>query len=206
MSYHLKADVDNTLIVLVNMLCLVVETQSGCGVVTWSDARAECCVVVGTFSLYVGFSYGCSSMILQIPDCNLSSNFLFMLHNSLTYSTCLWLSDPHNKPPVTDLQDGENYVMTGSNNFCYENSIVPTWRHTWTRIQVSYINGASSDPDRIQYCALLVCTSCIFGPKSNKCENVPYMSALINLSFSQCLMMKLDSDRSKSRVQMYLRW
>uniref|UniRef100_A0A3Q3WSL7 Uncharacterized protein n=1 Tax=Mola mola TaxID=94237 RepID=A0A3Q3WSL7_MOLML len=34
------------------------------------------------------------------------------------------------------LQDGETYVMFGSNRFCYENSIVPTWRQTWTKIQV----------------------------------------------------------------------
>lgn len=26
--------------------------------------------------------------------------------------------------------------MTGSNKFCYKNSVVPTWRQTWTRIQV----------------------------------------------------------------------
>ncbi|GAA6216621.1 nuclear envelope integral membrane protein 1-like [Lates japonicus] len=42
-----------------------------------------------------------------------------------------------NKHPVIDLVDGEQYVMSGSNRFCYKNSIVPTWRHTWTRIQVN---------------------------------------------------------------------
>ncbi|XP_076597534.1 nuclear envelope integral membrane protein 1 [Chaetodon auriga] len=41
-----------------------------------------------------------------------------------------------NKHPVTDLQDGGEYVLSGSNRFCYKNNIVPTWRQTWTRIQV----------------------------------------------------------------------
>ncbi|XP_031701464.1 nuclear envelope integral membrane protein 1 [Anarrhichthys ocellatus] len=41
-----------------------------------------------------------------------------------------------NKHPVTDLQDGEEYVLSGSNRFCYKNSVFPTWRQTWTRIQV----------------------------------------------------------------------
>ncbi|XP_037629157.1 nuclear envelope integral membrane protein 1 isoform X2 [Sebastes umbrosus] len=44
--------------------------------------------------------------------------------------------DTGNKHPVTDLQDGEEYVMSGSNRFCYKNSVVPTWRQTWTRVQV----------------------------------------------------------------------
>ncbi|XP_053173773.1 nuclear envelope integral membrane protein 1 [Scomber japonicus] len=41
-----------------------------------------------------------------------------------------------NKPQVHDLRDGELYGMTGTNLFCYTNSIVPTWKHVWTRIQV----------------------------------------------------------------------
>ncbi|XP_026188379.1 nuclear envelope integral membrane protein 1 isoform X2 [Mastacembelus armatus] len=41
-----------------------------------------------------------------------------------------------NKHPVIDLQDGEQYVISGINRFCYKNSIVPNWRQTWTRIQV----------------------------------------------------------------------
>ncbi|XP_029012900.1 nuclear envelope integral membrane protein 1 isoform X2 [Betta splendens] len=41
-----------------------------------------------------------------------------------------------NKHLITDLQDGEMYVMTGSNRFCYKNPMMPTWRQTWTRIQV----------------------------------------------------------------------
>ncbi|XP_068589914.1 nuclear envelope integral membrane protein 1 [Cebidichthys violaceus] len=44
--------------------------------------------------------------------------------------------DTGNKHPVTDLQDGEEYVLSGSNRFCYKNSVFPTWRQTWTRIQV----------------------------------------------------------------------
>ncbi|XP_061590704.1 nuclear envelope integral membrane protein 1 [Cololabis saira] len=38
--------------------------------------------------------------------------------------------------PIIDLQDGEEYIMSGSNRFCYKNSVVPNWRQTWTRIQV----------------------------------------------------------------------
>ncbi|KAM4563672.1 nuclear envelope integral membrane protein 1 [Odontesthes bonariensis] len=41
-----------------------------------------------------------------------------------------------NKHPVVDLQDGEERVMSGSNRFCYKNPVAPTWRQTWTRIQV----------------------------------------------------------------------
>ncbi|CAG03977.1 unnamed protein product, partial [Tetraodon nigroviridis] len=34
------------------------------------------------------------------------------------------------------LQDGQSYAVSGSNRFRYKNSIMPTWRQTWTRIQV----------------------------------------------------------------------
>ncbi|XP_059189307.1 nuclear envelope integral membrane protein 1 isoform X1 [Centropristis striata] len=44
--------------------------------------------------------------------------------------------DTGSKNPVTDIQDGQVYVMSGSNSFCYKNTVVPTWRQTWTRIQV----------------------------------------------------------------------
>ncbi|KAL3974845.1 hypothetical protein ACER0C_023471 [Sarotherodon galilaeus] len=37
---------------------------------------------------------------------------------------------------ITNLRDGEDYVMSGSNRFCYRNTVSPTWRQTWTRIQV----------------------------------------------------------------------
>ncbi|TWW57005.1 nuclear envelope integral membrane protein 1 [Takifugu flavidus] len=40
------------------------------------------------------------------------------------------------KNPVTDLRDGENYVFSGSNRFCYQNTIAPTWRQTWTRVLI----------------------------------------------------------------------
>ncbi|XP_008291903.1 nuclear envelope integral membrane protein 1 [Stegastes partitus] len=45
-------------------------------------------------------------------------------------------TDPGNKYSIIDLRDGEELVMSGSNRFCYKNSILPTWRQTWTRIQV----------------------------------------------------------------------
>ncbi|KAM9341900.1 nuclear envelope integral membrane protein 1 [Pholidichthys leucotaenia] len=38
--------------------------------------------------------------------------------------------------PVIDLQDGQQYVLSESNRFCYKNSLLPTWKQTWTRIQV----------------------------------------------------------------------
>ncbi|KAI3356941.1 hypothetical protein L3Q82_003582 [Scortum barcoo] len=45
------------------------------------------------------------------------------------------------KHPVIDLQDGQKYIMSGSNRFCYKNPVVPTWRQTWTRIQVETVEG-----------------------------------------------------------------
>ncbi|XP_030589865.1 nuclear envelope integral membrane protein 1 [Archocentrus centrarchus] len=44
--------------------------------------------------------------------------------------------DTGNKFLVLDLRDGEELVMSGPNRFCYRNTILPTWRQTWTRIQV----------------------------------------------------------------------
>ncbi|XP_077369405.1 nuclear envelope integral membrane protein 1 [Festucalex cinctus] len=41
-----------------------------------------------------------------------------------------------NKPAIIDLKDGDKYELSGSNLFCYTNAIVPSWRQTWTRIQV----------------------------------------------------------------------
>lgn len=41
-----------------------------------------------------------------------------------------------NTHQIIDLQDGQDYVMAGSKRFCYTNSIIPTWRQTWTRIQI----------------------------------------------------------------------
>ncbi|XP_057717513.1 nuclear envelope integral membrane protein 1 [Corythoichthys intestinalis] len=40
------------------------------------------------------------------------------------------------KPSTIFLGDGEEHKLSGSNQFCYTNSIVPNWRQTWTRIQV----------------------------------------------------------------------
>ncbi|XP_068604790.1 nuclear envelope integral membrane protein 1 isoform X1 [Brachionichthys hirsutus] len=40
------------------------------------------------------------------------------------------------RPSVIDLQDGETYVTSGPGSFCYKNSVTPTWKQTWTRIQV----------------------------------------------------------------------
>ncbi|XP_068604798.1 nuclear envelope integral membrane protein 1 isoform X2 [Brachionichthys hirsutus] len=37
---------------------------------------------------------------------------------------------------LIDLQDGETYVTSGPGSFCYKNSVTPTWKQTWTRIQV----------------------------------------------------------------------
>uniref|UniRef100_A0A673CRB0 Nuclear envelope integral membrane protein 1 n=1 Tax=Sphaeramia orbicularis TaxID=375764 RepID=A0A673CRB0_9TELE len=51
------------------------------------------------------------------------------VHNLLLYESKI-------DPPVIDLQDGEVYVFSGPSSFCYQNTIVPNWRHTWTRIQV----------------------------------------------------------------------
>ncbi|XP_076022988.1 nuclear envelope integral membrane protein 1 [Genypterus blacodes] len=35
-----------------------------------------------------------------------------------------------------NLQDRKQLIRSGTNSFCYVNSIVPNWRQTWTRIQV----------------------------------------------------------------------
>ncbi|XP_034028948.1 nuclear envelope integral membrane protein 1 [Thalassophryne amazonica] len=59
--------------------------------------------------------------------------FFFILLLYLPHKSCQYTG---NTPQVTVLQDGQEYVKTGSNYFCYHNSIVPTWKHTWTRIQV----------------------------------------------------------------------
>ncbi|TKS76687.1 Nuclear envelope integral membrane protein 1 [Collichthys lucidus] len=70
-------------------------------------------------------------------------NGFFCTSVKLTIITALLACLPHtsqqdtgNKHPVTDLQDGEMYVMSEPNRFCYTNAITPTWRQTWTRIQV----------------------------------------------------------------------
>lgn len=40
------------------------------------------------------------------------------------------------KSKVIDLEDGEEYVLSGSQLFCYQNNIESTWMESWTRIQV----------------------------------------------------------------------
>lgn len=60
-------------------------------------------------------------------------------------------SVPGNKPPITDLRDGEEYAMTGANLFCYTNTIVPTWRQTWTRIQVANMNYTMSNQEMVNF-------------------------------------------------------
>ncbi|CAL1606460.1 unnamed protein product [Knipowitschia caucasica] len=37
---------------------------------------------------------------------------------------------------VVNLKDGVEQVFSGSKVLCYQNPITPTWKHTWTRIQV----------------------------------------------------------------------
>uniref|UniRef100_A0A1A8G0G6 Transmembrane protein 194A n=1 Tax=Nothobranchius korthausae TaxID=1143690 RepID=A0A1A8G0G6_9TELE len=46
------------------------------------------------------------------------------------------LQSTGNAAQIIDLKDGEEFTMSGSNRFCYRNALVPTWRQTWTRIQV----------------------------------------------------------------------
>ncbi|XP_034552383.1 nuclear envelope integral membrane protein 1 [Notolabrus celidotus] len=76
---------------------------------------------------------GCMKMI----------NGLICTNATFVVFTVLLLSLPQhshqtsgNTHQIIDLQDGQDYVMSGSNRFCYKNSAVPTWRQTWTRIQV----------------------------------------------------------------------
>uniref|UniRef100_A0A8C3G2W3 Nuclear envelope integral membrane protein 1 n=1 Tax=Cyclopterus lumpus TaxID=8103 RepID=A0A8C3G2W3_CYCLU len=71
-----------------------------------------------------------SQVTVNSPTYQATCDAILVLH------ACLFLSNTGNKHPVTDLQDGEQYVMSGSNRFCYENLVVPSWRQAWTRIQV----------------------------------------------------------------------
>ncbi|XP_016085427.1 nuclear envelope integral membrane protein 1-like isoform X1 [Sinocyclocheilus grahami] len=38
--------------------------------------------------------------------------------------------------PIIEVKDGQEIKVQASQHFCYNNSIVPGWRETWTRIQV----------------------------------------------------------------------
>nr|XP_020473498.1 nuclear envelope integral membrane protein 1-like [Monopterus albus] len=70
------------------------------------------------------------------------SSFIFTSVKCMVLLLCLpqishqTTGNPGNKPPVIDLLDGEEYVERGPNRFCYRNSVTPTWRQTWARIQV----------------------------------------------------------------------
>ncbi|XP_053705895.1 nuclear envelope integral membrane protein 1 [Synchiropus splendidus] len=44
--------------------------------------------------------------------------------------------DPVSKRDITELRDGEVQTKSDSKLFCYTNTINPSWRHTWTRIQI----------------------------------------------------------------------
>ncbi|XP_038165092.1 nuclear envelope integral membrane protein 1 [Cyprinodon tularosa] len=67
----------------------------------------------------------------------------FSTSSNLLFFTVLFVCLPQtshqkagNTPSIIDLNDGEQLVMMGPNLFCYKNPVVPTWRQTWTRIQV----------------------------------------------------------------------
>ncbi|XP_034392613.1 nuclear envelope integral membrane protein 1 isoform X2 [Cyclopterus lumpus] len=77
---------------------------------------------------------GCMKMTNGFPS--LSAKLLVFMVVLLCLPQTSGYQDTGNKHPVTDLQDGEQYVMSGSNRFCYENLVVPSWRQAWTRIQV----------------------------------------------------------------------
>ncbi|XP_028438982.1 nuclear envelope integral membrane protein 1 isoform X1 [Perca flavescens] len=77
---------------------------------------------------------GCMKMINNYTSISATLMVFTVLLIGLPHTS--GYQDTGNKPPVTDLKDGEEYVMSGSNRFCYKNSVVPTWRQTWTRIQV----------------------------------------------------------------------
>lgn len=78
-----------------------------------------------------------------MAGCMKMTNSLFFNCVKFLFFTVLLICLPLNSQQTTgntnqiiDLQDGQDYVMAGSKRFCYTNSIVPTWRQTWTRIQV----------------------------------------------------------------------
>ncbi|XP_054465980.1 nuclear envelope integral membrane protein 1 isoform X1 [Anoplopoma fimbria] len=77
---------------------------------------------------------GCMKMTNGVPSIRPTLTVFMVLLISLPQTS--GHQDTGNKHPVTDLEDGKEYVMSGSKSFCYKNSVVPTWRQTWTRIQV----------------------------------------------------------------------
>ncbi|XP_049921861.1 nuclear envelope integral membrane protein 1 [Epinephelus moara] len=77
---------------------------------------------------------GCMKMINDFTSISVKLTAITVLLICLPQTS--GLQDTGNTHPVTDLQDGGEYVMSGSNRFCYKNTVVPTWKQTWTRIQV----------------------------------------------------------------------
>ncbi|CAJ1084588.1 nuclear envelope integral membrane protein 1 [Xyrichtys novacula] len=78
-----------------------------------------------------------------MAGCMKMRNDLISISVNVLLFTSLLICLPQNlhgltgtKLQIIDLQDGQDYVMSGSNRFCYKNSVVPTWRQTWTRIHV----------------------------------------------------------------------
>ncbi|XP_023148141.1 nuclear envelope integral membrane protein 1 [Amphiprion ocellaris] len=76
---------------------------------------------------------GCMKMVNGYIS---TSAKLMLLMVLLIYLPQFSHQDTGSKHSVIDLQDGEELLMSGSNRFCYKNSILPTWKQTWTKIQV----------------------------------------------------------------------
>ncbi|XP_038579101.1 nuclear envelope integral membrane protein 1 [Micropterus salmoides] len=76
---------------------------------------------------------GCMKMINGFFSTNAKFIFFMVLLTALPQTSH---QDTGNKHSIIDLRDGQEYAMSGSSRFCYKNSVVPTWRQTWTRIQV----------------------------------------------------------------------
>lgn len=48
--------------------------------------------------------------------------------------------------PIIEIKDGQEIKVQAAQHFCYNNTIIPRWRETWTRIQVknsNYFNSKS---------------------------------------------------------------
>ncbi|XP_056130722.1 nuclear envelope integral membrane protein 1 [Lampris incognitus] len=64
--------------------------------------------------------------------------------------------DMGSKLHVINLQDGQESFWIGSRHFCYANSVTPSWRQTWTKIQVRVWSTkplkvvVAEDEDRLQ--------------------------------------------------------
>ncbi|XP_029974204.1 nuclear envelope integral membrane protein 1 [Salarias fasciatus] len=74
---------------------------------------------------------------MKMTTCYLTTSVQLMLFTVLL--TCLpgaSHQNTENNHSIRDLWDGEAITISGPNRFCHRNTIVPTWRQTWTRIQV----------------------------------------------------------------------